>query len=115
MPPHSREAERALLAAIIRDPLRLYDAIRIIGTGNLYVDAHRKIFQAMIDLDARGVSIGDIGTIADALKDRSQIEDVGGYPYLGSILEANYAPANVEYYAKKVRDKAICRGLIHVR
>src|SRR5438132_13826353 len=47
------------------------------------------------------------------LKDQKQIEDIGGYAYLGELWDAAPTAANAEYYARIVRDKALVRHLIH--
>ena len=51
--------------------------------------------------------------LAEELKQRGQIEDIGGYAYLGELWDAAPTAANAEYYARIVRDKALVRNLIH--
>ena len=55
----------------------------------------------------------DLVILADVLKKRKQLEDVGGDAYLAELWDAAPTAANAEYYAKIVRDKAIVRNLIH--
>src|SRR5207248_1954166 len=55
----------------------------------------------------------DLIVLAEHLTAQKQIDDVGGYAYLGELWEAAPTAANAEYYARIVRDKAIVRSLIH--
>jgi replicative DNA helicase len=80
---------------------------------DFYADAHQKIFDAIKAIFDDGGQPVDLVILANALKQRGQIEDVGGYSYLGGLWEAAPTAANAEYYAKIVRDKALVRGLIH--
>jgi replicative DNA helicase len=88
------------------------DVLQIIRPDNFYFDAHRKICQAIITLYDRANPV-DLQLLAEELKNRKQIEEIGGYGYLGDLWEAAPTAANAEYYAKIVRDKAIIRHLIY--
>jgi replicative DNA helicase len=112
LPPQSREAERCVLGSMLRDNGVIGDVLQILRLDNFYLDAHQKIFQAIITLYDKGHPV-DMVMIAELLKEQKQIEDIGGYPYLGSLWEAAPTAANAEYYARIVRDKAIVRALIH--
>ena len=80
---------------------------------NFYSDANQKIFKAISDLNDKGGQPVDILLLAEELKQRGQIEDIGGYGYLGELWEAAPTAANAEYYAKIVRDRAVVRNLIN--
>lgn len=113
LPPHNRDAERSILGSILRDNRVLDDVVRVINSDNFYLDAHQKIFTAMVGLynDRRqGV---DLVTLAEFLKEQKLIEDIGGYPYLAGLWDCAPTAANAEYYARIVRDKALARFLIH--
>jgi replicative DNA helicase len=112
LPPQSREAERCVLGSMLRDNGVIGDVLQILRGENFYFDAHQKIFQGVIDLYDRGHPV-DLVMLAEVLKDKKQIEDVGGYPYLAELWDAAPTAANAEYYARIVRDKAIVRNLIH--
>jgi replicative DNA helicase len=112
LPPHSREAERCVLGSMLRDNGVIGDVLQILLTDALYADAHQKIFLGIRTLYDRGHPV-DLVTLAEYLKEQKQIEDVGGYGYLGELWDAAPTAANAEYYAKIVRDKAIVRNLIH--
>jgi replicative DNA helicase len=112
MPPHSREAERCVLGSMLRDNAVIGDVLGRLRADHFYADAHRKIFDAVVALYNRGTP-ADVVTLAELLKERHQIEDVGGYGYIGGLWDAAPTAANAEYYAQIVRDKSIVRNLIH--
>jgi replicative DNA helicase len=112
LPPQSREAERSVLGSMLRDNGVIGDVLQILRVDNFYLDAHQKIFQAIIALYDKGHPV-DLVMLADLLAQQKQIEDVGGYPYLSELWNAVATAANAEYYARIVRDKAIVRNLIH--
>src|SRR6266446_5022374 len=112
LPPQNKEAEQCVLGSMLRDNPVIGDVLQIIRPDNFYLDAHQKICQAIITLYDRGSPV-DLMLLADELNNRKQIEEIGGYGYLGQLWEAAPTAANAEYYARIVRDKAIVRHLIH--
>ncbi len=113
LPPHSKEAERSVLGSMLRDNGVIGDVLLIIqNVETFYSDAHQKIFAAVKDLYDKATPV-DLITLFELLRERQQVEDIGGYPYLGELWDAAPTAANAEYYARIVRDKAIVRSLIH--
>jgi replicative DNA helicase len=84
LPPQSRDAERSVLGSMLRDNGVIGDVLQILRGENFYFDAHQKIFQGIIDLYDRGHPV-DLVMLAEVLKDKKQIEDIGGYPYLAEL------------------------------
>jgi replicative DNA helicase len=97
---------------MLRDNPVIGDVLQIIRPDNFYLDAHQKICQAIITLYDHAHPV-DLVVLAEELKNRKQIEEIGGYAYLGQLWDAAPTAANAEYYARIVRDKAIVRHLIH--
>jgi replicative DNA helicase len=113
LPPQSRDAERCVLGSMLRDPGgAIPDVLQIIRADYFYFDAHQKIFLAVHSLYDEAQPV-DLVILADRLKQLKQLDDVGGYGYLGELWDAAPTAANAEYYAKIVREKAITRNLIH--
>jgi replicative DNA helicase len=113
LPPQSKEAEQSVLGSMLRDNGVIGDVVQVLHQVEyFYLDAHRKIFQAMVTLYDRGHP-ADLVTLAELLKEQKHIEDIGGYVYLGQLWDAAPTAANAEYYARIVRDKALVRNLIH--
>jgi replicative DNA helicase len=111
LPPQSKEAEQCVLGSMLRDNVVIGDILQILRPDNFYLDAHQKICQAITSLYDKGHPV-DLVVLAEELKNRKQIEDIGGYGYLGQLWDAAPTAANAEYYARIVRDKAIIRHLI---
>src|SRR3954471_15004787 len=112
LPPQSREAERCVLGSMLRDNGVIGDVVQIVREDSFYADAHQKIFKAVTVLYDKGHPV-DLVMLAELLKEQKQIEDVGGYAYLGELWDAAPTAANAEYYARIVREKALIRNLIH--
>jgi replicative DNA helicase len=112
LPPQSPEAERSVLGSMLRDNAVIGDLVLVVRAENFYSDAHQKIFQAISDLYVKNHPV-DLVVLAEELKQRGQIEDVGGYRYLAELWEATPTAANAVYHARIVRDRAQVRNLIH--
>jgi replicative DNA helicase len=113
LPPQSEEAERSVLGSMLRDNAVISDVVNIVRAESFYSDAHQKIYQAVVSLYDKGHPV-DTVFLAEELKQRGQIEDIGNYGYLGELWDAAPTAANAEYYARIVRDRALVRNLIHV-
>jgi replicative DNA helicase len=79
---------------------------------DFYRESHRKIFRAMIELSDRSEPV-DIITLSEVLKNRGELEAVGGSAYLASLNDFVPTAANISYYARIVREKSILRYLIN--
>ena len=115
LPPQNREAERSVLGSMLRDNAVIDDVTMVVQAEHFYSDGHQKIFRAVRDLrnNVKGGNAVDLVLLADELKRRGQIEDVGGYGYLSELWDAAPTAANARYYAAIVRDHAVIRNLIH--
>jgi len=111
VPPQNMEAEQSVLGGILLDNQALNAAQEILSDSDFYSDAHKKIFRAMQDLADRGEPV-DLITLSDHLRDKKQLDQVGGAAYLASLVDSVPSAANISYYAKIVREKAILRSLI---
>jgi replicative DNA helicase len=96
--------------------LRHNDAIpavaELLRADHFYAYANRLLFTAVVALHADGRP-ADLVTLADEVKRRGWVEEVGGYGYLAELWDAAPTAANVESYAAIVRDRAQARGLLH--
>lgn len=113
LPQHNAEAERAVLGSCVRDNPVIDDVLLLLSESDFYLDAHQKIFTVISDLWNAGKP-ADIVTVAERLQAANLIADVGGYVYLGDLLEAAPTAANATHYAAIVREKALFRKLHHV-
>lgn len=112
-PPHNNEAEQSVLGAIFLEPQALITASEILLPEDFYRVAHKKIFETMLVLNDRGQPV-DLVTIAEELKVKNELEDVGGISYITELANAVPTAANIVYYANIVDEKALLRRLIRV-
>ncbi|PDO10342.1 MAG: replicative DNA helicase [Candidatus Reconcilbacillus cellulovorans] len=110
-PPHSLEAEQALLGAILRDPGVLPSVMAKISAEDFYRAAHQRIYAAMVELAQDNEPV-DLVTLTARLVDRRQLEEVGGVSYLAKLAQSVPTAAHAEHYAGIVEEKAVLRRLI---
>ena len=110
--PHSLEAERSILGAIILDNHALNAAIEKLRSEDFFLEQHRRIFERMIQLGEKQQGI-DTVTLMDDLGRRGELEAAGGVAYLSQLADGLPRVTNVEHYARIVKEKAVLRSLIH--
>jgi replicative DNA helicase len=111
VPPQSIEAEMSILGGVLLDNEAINRALEIIRPEEFYRESHRKIFRAMIDLSTNGEPC-DLITLTTLLKKKGELEDAGGGAYLSTLVEYVPTAANIAYYCKIVKEKAVTRSLI---
>jgi replicative DNA helicase len=112
VPPQNLEAESSVLGGILLENDAINLVLELLRPEDFYRESHRKIFRAMIELSDRSEPV-DIITLSECLKNRGELEAVGGSSYLASINDFVPTAANISYYARIVREKAILRHLIN--
>jgi replicative DNA helicase len=113
IPPHSLEAERALLGAILLERESLPKAIELLRAADFYKEGHRKIFDSMVGLFERNEPV-DLLTVSEELRRRSELEEIGGPASLAGLVEEAATAAHLLSYGGIVREKAILRELIRI-
>jgi replicative DNA helicase len=111
LPPQNIEAEQSVLGGILIENEAINKVVEILSIDDFYRDAHQKIFQAMVDLTERDEPV-DLITLTHDLRKKKQLDSIGGASYLASLNDSVPTAANIEYYAKIVKEKAILRKLI---
>ena len=111
LPPQNLEAEKAVLGSIFLSTDALVEAMEYLEPDDFYKRAHQIIFKAMVELNDRDEAI-DVVTIVDLLKSQNNLDDAGGTEYMAELAGSVPTAANVVYYAKIVKDKAVLRRLI---
>ncbi|MEM7248548.1 MAG: replicative DNA helicase, partial [Acidobacteriota bacterium] len=109
--PQSDDAEKSVLGAILVDNRHLAEIGDVLGTDDFYRPAHQAVFQAMVEMDNRGRPI-DVLTLAEELKERGQLETIGGPMYVSQLMDGIPHLINVKHYAGIVRDHSIRRQLV---
>ncbi len=113
LPPQNVEAERAVIGAILIENSSLNKALEYLSEDDFYRAAHRNIFSAIIDLSERNEAI-DLITVTELLRQKNQLEAVGGAAYLSSIVNSIPTAANIRQHSRLVHEKAVLRNLIGV-
>lgn len=111
VPPQNIEAEQSILGGILLDNQYLNAVLEVLEGGDFYSESHRRIFATILELDNKGEP-SDLITLSNALKEKKQLDHAGGVAYLASLVDNVPSAANIAYYAKIVKEKAILRRLI---
>lgn len=113
LPPQSLEAEMSVLGGILLDEQALDRVLEILRPEDFYRESHRKIFESLIDLSEKSEP-ADMVTLAANLQSRQLLENIGGHAYLATLVDYVPTAANIVYYCRLVKEKAIARHLISV-
>ncbi len=113
LPPQNLEAEMSVLGGILLENEALNRALESLRPEDFYRESHRKIFTSLITLSDRNEP-ADLVTLTTALKEQGALEEVGGSAYLSTLVDFVPTAANISYYCKLVKEKAISRELIKV-
>ncbi|MGD2110591.1 MAG: DnaB-like helicase N-terminal domain-containing protein, partial [Phycisphaerae bacterium] len=117
VPPQDLDAEMALLGSMMMSREAVGEVIPIIGRSEsswLYLPAHQKLFEVLVDLYDDPAKAIDLIVVTDELRRRELLDFVGGQEYMIRLAESFADWANAEHYAKIVRDKGMLRDLIRV-
>lgn len=113
VPPHSIEAEMAVLGAVLIDNSTYSVVTEHLTADAFYKQAHQKIFNAMERLSQRNEAI-DVLTLSEELKRTGAYQAMGGPAYLTEIMDNVHTAANAEHYVRVVFDKFLLRRLIGI-
>lgn len=113
IPPHSDEAEKSVLGAVLLDKEALFEVMEIVRKDDFYNEAHKEIFSAVEDLFRRNEPV-DTLTVTEELRKRKSLEMVGGVVYVAFLSTAVPTTANAASYARIISEKAMLRRLIGV-
>jgi replicative DNA helicase len=111
IPPHDLEAEKSVLAAILIDKDAIIKVSEILKPESFYSKAHQAIFEAMLELYDKRMTI-DVITLKDQLTKDKKIRTVGGVSGITQLSNLLSTAANVENYASMVKEKYVKRELI---
>ncbi|HZF17646.1 MAG TPA: replicative DNA helicase [Steroidobacteraceae bacterium] len=113
VPPHSVEAEQAVLGALMLDNVAWDSVADLLSADDFYRADHRLVFTAIAEVAGRSQPC-DAVTLSDYLERSGKLEDAGGLAYLGTLARDTASAANVRAYAQLVRERSILRSLISV-
>jgi replicative DNA helicase len=111
LPPQNIEAEEALISAILIDNSVLDDVTEILTADDFYKSAHQKIFSAIIELYKNNEPV-DLVTLTNKLREKGDLEKIGGATYLAKLLDSVPMAVNAKHYAGIIHEKFLIRRLI---
>jgi len=109
--PHSREAEEAVIGAVLINPEVYYDLAQFLQPDDFYLHRLRFIWEAYVRLQERRVPIDSL-TVTEELEDMGRLEEIGGPAYLTALLNQVPTTLHAEAYGKIVEATAIRRKLL---
>ncbi len=109
--PHSIDAEKAVLGAILSDADSLTLIEGVLETRHFFLDSHQKIYASILEVSAGGES-ADIVTVAEKLR-QNKVKELGP-AYLIELTENCPVAQNLEHYARIVRNHYYRRSVIRV-
>lgn len=113
IPPHSMEAEQSVLGSMLIAPDSWDKVAEIVVEGDFYNRSHQTIFKAIIRLLSADKPI-DLITVSEELESHDELEEAGGFAYLGELAKNTPSSANVVAYSEIIRERAVTRELIGV-
>jgi replicative DNA helicase len=111
LPPQNLEAEQSVLGGILIENEAINNVIESLTPEDFYREAHRKIFEALLDLSERDEP-ADLITLTEVMRKKNTLDAAGGASYIASLIDSVPTAANIEYYARIVKEKALLRRLI---
>ncbi len=111
VPPQNLEAEQSVVGGVLLENEAISKVLEILIPEDFYRESHGIIFHSMIELFEKNQPI-DLITLTNHLKGKGQLDGVGGSAYLSSLADSIPTAANIAFYARIVKEKAVLRKLI---
>lgn len=111
VPPHSLEAERSVLGAMLLDREAIVAGVEMVRGEDFYHESHKQIYESILSVFTRDEPV-DLITLSEELKKRGSLEAIGGTVYLADLSNEISTTANIRYYCGIVEEKSILRKLI---
>ena len=112
MPPQNIEAEQAVLGAMLISKEAIAEAAQILNPVDFYREAHRIVYEAMLDLSNKNQAVDNL-TVIEQLNKAGLLEKVGGIAFVTALANTVPTAANVIFYVKIVKEKSLMRRLIN--
>ena len=110
LPPHSIEAEEAVLGAILINPSETMNrVVEILKPNSFYSPRNKMIFEAMMAMFNQNKPI-DCLSIAEYFNSKNQLDSIGGREYLNDLVIDTILTSNIEYYANIIKESAMKRA-----
>ncbi len=113
IPPHSVEAERAVIGSMMMDSDAIQIAAETLTAEDFYNGQYGVIFGALVDMHHQGIGV-DLVTMQNKLKEMEVPPELTSIEFIGDIINSVPTSANIKHYAKIVQEKSVLRRLIKV-
>lgn len=110
--PHSREAEEAVVGAVLINPEAYYDVAQFLAADDFYIHRHKWIWEAFTRLHEQRIPT-DLLTLSEELDRMGQLQEIGGSAYLTSLINQVPSSLNAESYGRIVEGHSIRRKMIN--
>ncbi len=111
MVPHSREAEEAVIGAVLINPEAYYDVAQFLKSDDFYIHRNQWIWEAFVALHDRNEAI-DLVTVTEELGQQGHLADIGGAAYITKLINNVPSSLHAEAYGHRVEETAIRRRMI---
>ena len=109
--PHNREAEEAVVGAVLINPEAYYDLAQFLQAEDFYIVRHRWIWEAFTRLHEKRIPL-DFLTISEELESAGQLDEIGGPAFLTALLNQVPTSLHAEAYGRMVEADAIRRRML---
>ncbi len=109
--PHSREAEEAVLGAVLINPDSYFDLAQKLRPDDFYIVRNRWIWEVLTALNERRMPI-DFITVCETLTDRGHLSEVGGPPYITTLINQTPTSLHAQAYSEIVEENAMRRRML---
>jgi replicative DNA helicase len=113
VPPHNVEAEESVLGSMLLSKDAIAEVLELLREDDFYRPAHRTVFRSVLELYGHGDAV-DAVTVQEELRRNGALADIGGAPFLHTLVASVPTAANASYYARIVKEAGVLRRLIDV-
>ncbi len=113
LPPQNLHAEQSVLGSMLISENAVLDVLEILKVDDFYREAHKQIFEGIRRLTSTSEAV-DALTVTEELKTMGCLEQVGGQPYIHTLVASVPSAANVAHWARIVSNSSLKRGLVRV-
>lgn len=111
VPPQNLEAEQTVLGSVLIDKNAIFRVADLLTPDDFYSPAHSRIYDSILSLYEKRQPI-DVLSLANFLKERDQLTEVGGSSYLADLTNQVTTSSHVQHYAQLVKKNKVLRDLI---
>jgi replicative DNA helicase len=109
--PHSLDAERSVLGAIILENESIYQILDVLKSEDFYAENHKILYERLTDMVSSTRAV-DLVTLREELARTGELEQIGGIAYIAALIDTLPTSRNILHYSQIIKEKAVLRRLI---